>query len=1120
MMRPLGYGVSILLFSISAQAALDIAQVPLYLGTRAEPNIMFTLDDSGSMHFEIMPESLIENDARYVYPRANKVYGSDDYDNRTVTFLADKGRNAYTRSSHNNKLYYNPQLTYRPWVKADGTLMANASITCAPHNPFNTTAGCRDLTKSNRSKSLRYYTGFSSTDYNDEETFWPAVYFAYKGSGDVKKVSSYTPVEIKFGGIYDKRPNRSDCKSAPVCSYDEEIQNFANWYTYYRSRILAARAGVGRAFASQGQALRVGFATINVDGSVLQGVAPFAGTEREAFFSALYGRDIPTKGTPLRTSLQDVGEYFSQKGNDGPWAASAGSTLPHLTCRQSYNILMTDGYWNGDSPSVGDRDKDGIENTLADVAYQYWKRDLRPDLANKVPTSTADPANWQHLVNFTVGLGVNGSLNPANGIPSRWPNPHDPDDDEDKNPTYIPDYKIDDLWHAAVNSKGSFFSAADPDTFAAALSSTLAQIAARNSSASSVTANATRLDSNTHIYQARYNSGDWSGQLISIPLNKDGSLGELAWDAATRIPAHSARDLFTLQNKVGIPFKWDSLSAENRALFNLAGDNQGEHRVAYLRGDRSREQSNGGLFRSRSDLLGDIINSDPVYVGARDYGYASASGLTQAEREGYRSFLDDSRRRTPMLYVGANDGMLHGFRVSDGVEKLGYLPASLLGSLSLLTKPDYSHRYFVDGTPKVGDAYLDSRWKSILLGSTGAGGKAVFAIDVTAPEIFTADKMLWEFTHAEMGIALAAPTLVRVRSGNQWVALVANGYNSTSQTARLFVLDLATGNLIREIDTQVGSASEPNGLSSPLPVDEDGDRVVDYVYAGDLQGNLWKFDLRDNSSVKWDSALTDGKPGKPKPKPLFQACDGICASGTRQPITMRPLAIRHPKGGIMVMVGTGSYVTNDDKLLPASPRLEAIYGIWDTGSEVSRSQLLQQSITHEFVANGTTIKFNVRVVSSRDVNYTSQKGWYLVLKSPGLSKGVGERAVSEMLYRHKRLIFNTLIPSVDACDFGGRSWLMELDPISGARLTYSVFDVNGDGAVNDDDYVAIKDDTGKEIKVPVSGKQFDELTTTPSVVEDAEMERKYISGSSGNISVTLEEGAGDVGGRQSWLQLE
>ncbi|MGL6051117.1 MAG: pilus assembly protein, partial [Aeromonas salmonicida] len=241
---------------------------------------------------------------------------------------------------------------------------------------------------------------------------------------------------------------------------------------------------------------------------------------------------------------------------------------------------------------------------------------------------------------------------------------------------------------------------------------------------------------------------------------------------------------------------------------------------------------------------------------------------------------------------------------------------------------------------------------------------------------------------------------------------------------------------------------------------------------------------------------------------------------TRQPITMRPLAIRHPKGGIMVLMGTGSYFTNDDKLLPATPRLEAVYGIWDTGAGVSSSQLLQQSITHEYPANGTSIKFNVRVVSSKAVNYTSQKGWYLILKSPGLSKGVGERAVSEMLFRNKRLIFNTLIPSADACDFGGRSWLMELDPVSGARLTYSVFDVNGDGAVNDDDYVGIKDDAGNDVKVPVSGKQFDELTTTPSVVEDADMERKYISGSSGNISVTLEEGAGDLGGRQSWLQLD
>ncbi|ATY78865.1 pilus assembly protein [Aeromonas veronii] len=1111
-MGKLGFGLSVMLCCASAQAALDIAQVPLYLGTRADPNIMFTLDDSGSMHFEIMPESLIENEARYVYPRANKIYGNEDYNNYTVTFDSNNDRNAYIRSNYNNKLYYNPQVTYLRWVNADGSLMEKAKPKCAWHNPSKPDMGCRDLTRENNEEKLRYYFGPKERDYVTEEIYWPAVYFDYKGSGNVKNSSNYTRVEIRPGKTYLNRPTRSDCVSKPVCSYEEEIQNFANWYTYYRSRILAARAGIGRAFASQGQALRVGFATINASGSVIRDVAAFSGTNRSDFFNDLYSRDIPAAGTPLRTSLQHVGNYFSKTGGDGPWAASAGSTLPHLTCRQSYNILMTDGYWSegrayNPDPAVGDQDNDGTADTLADVAYHYWKTDLRPDLANKVPTSTEDPANWQHLVNFTVGLGVNGTLNPASGKPVSWPSPYGSDAK-----------KIDDLWHAAVNSKGNFFSAADPDTFAAALSSTLAQIAARNSSASSVTANATRLDSNTHIYQARYNSGDWSGQLVSIPLNSDGTLGEIAWDAATLIPEPSARNIFTRQDGVGIPFRWDTLNVTNRALFNVAGDNQGESRVAYLRGDRSGEQRNGGAFRNRSDLLGDIINSDPVYVGKRDYGYSSAAGLTQTEREGYQAFLSSTAitRRPPMLYVGANDGMLHGFRVADGVERLAYIPSSLLGELNQLTRPNYSHRYYVDGTPRVGDAYLGSRWKSILLGSTGAGGKAVFAIDVTAPDNFTADKMLWEFTDSEMGVALAAPTLVRVKADNKWVALVANGYNSTSQTARLFVLDLATGAIIKEIDTEVGSSSEPNGLSSPLPVDQDGDRVVDYVYAGDLHGNLWKFDLTDKNSAQWGSALKTGN----KPKPLFQACNGSCSAGTRQPITMRPLAIRHPKGGVMVMMGTGSYFTNDDKLVPARPRLEAVYGIWDTGATVLSSQLLQQSITHEFVANGTTIKFNVRVVSNRNVNYTSQKGWYLLLKSPSLSKGVGERAVSEMLYRHKRLIFNTLIPSADACDFGGRSWLMELDPISGARLTYSVFDVNGDGAVNDDDYVAIQDEAGNDIKVPVSGKQFDELTTTPSVVEDAEMERKYISGSSGNISVTLEEGAGDLGGRQSWLQLE
>ena len=225
----------------------------------------------------------------------------------------------------------------------------------------------------------------------------------------------------------------------------------------------------------------------------------------------------------------------------------------------------------------------------------------------------------------------------------------------------------------------------------------------------------------------------------------------------------------------------------------------------------------------------------------------------------------------------------------------------------------------------------------------------------------------------------------------------------------------------------------------------------------------------------------------------------------------------------MILFGTGSYFTNDDKSLPSTPRVDAVYGIWDGNgqtSTITANQLQSQSITNELAANGTTRKFNVRVVSNSAVDYSARKGWSLRLISPGLTKGVGERQVAEMLYRHKRLIFNTLIPSSDACDFGGRSWLMEIDPFSGARLNYSVFDVNGDNAVNDDDYVDVQDGNGGSTKVPASGKQFDELTTTPSVVEDGEIERKYMSGSSGNVSVTLEEGAGDQGGRQSWIQLD
>ena len=611
-MLALTMAMSAQIASRPAQAA--IADVPLYLTSPVEPNIMFVIDDSGSMHFELMPDGLILKDARYVFPRASEVYGTSDYTNRAPTVDNNAPYNALSRSPQVNTLYYNPSITYTPWIKHDNTLYPNAVPASAYHNPEKTSAGYRNLTADNTHNiswtSCTSATACSNSTAN--KTFWPATYFWHNG-GDIWIWGNYTKVEIKsttasYSG--DGRENRSDCTGG-TCTYEQEIQNFANWYTYYRSRILAARAGIGRAFAQQGEDVRVGFGAINytttgIDGvstgTVVRGVRKFtAGTNRQNFFSDLYTRNIPASGTPLRRALNRVGQYYSSSDNRGPWGANPGTNdaTAHLECRQSYTVLMTDGYWSGGSdyeattedaranvdgtsgPTITGPGSasftysavspftDGNGNTLADVAMYYWKNDLRSGLDNEVPTSEINPAFWQHMVTFGVGLGVTGSIDPDDAfdaidsdplITIAWPDTS-PGTTSCAGATC--QARIDDLLHASVNSRGGFFSASDPNTFATELSNVLNSITDRTSSSSAVASNSTRLSSFTHLYQALFKSGDWSGQLKAFPLLADdpdtvadegGTIGPEAWDAADGIPAHGSRNIRTWNGSTGTDF--------------------------------------------------------------------------------------------------------------------------------------------------------------------------------------------------------------------------------------------------------------------------------------------------------------------------------------------------------------------------------------------------------------------------------------------------------------------------------------------------------------------------------------------------------------------------------------
>lgn len=1223
----------------NVQAALNISPVPLFLGGVIEPNIMFTLDDSGSMQWEAMPDSELLSSAGYpfyyLYPNSKSLYGGGYYQSYydavlIPAFEADNQYSARMRSNHNNKIYYNPEVTYIPWSTASGGSFGDVNPAMAYHNPANTSLGYRDFTVLNDASSdpeqsyawWRYSNTHPTYSWSlGTRGFWPGTYYnwtpgvhtdcdAGTSEESVNNPFCYTMVEIKPAvTTYTGGADRTDCAAAPVCAYAEEVQNFANWYTYYRSRVLLARAGAGRAFSAQSAGMRVGFGALNegshtIDGqysanTLIRGVRPFedSGTDtyRSDFFDLLYEHVIPTMGTPLRRSLNDIGKYFKRSDNGSPWRddPTSSSATTELTCRQSYNILMTDGYWNGSNPAIsypsaagytppGDNNVDGNngptiigpegqssnyvpENpykddhdwTLADISMAYWYQDLRSDLDNEVPTNPADDAFWQHLVNFTVGLGVEGTVtqtqldNLAASDPSPWPQPYIGGGTEN----------IDDLFHAGVNSRGGFFSARDPDEFAEAMTNTLSQIAGRTSSAASIATNSTRLDSDTYVYQARFDSTDWHGQLRAFKVNQfngeiltsDPDNWEAGYELDNRPGGQVSREIYTHDSNAtnpslpGVEFNWAVLPAAHRAHLAKSGDTgtEAEDRLNYLRGDSSNEEKNGGAFRDRGSILGDIVNSDPFFIGNQDYAY---NNLPAPEGGSYTTFRDNNiaNDRPGVVYVGANDGMLHAINAETGEELFAYVPEAIFPDLIDLTEPTYSHSYYVDGQPKGGDAYING-WKTVLLGTLGAGGKGVFALDVTDPDNFSASNVMWEFTtadDADLGFTIGQGSVVRMADGS-WAAVFGNGYNSTSGKAVLYIVDLEDGSVIAKIDTE---ADGDNGLSAPTTVDYNGDRIIDYIYAGDLKGNMWAFDVTDSKASGWDILYGS----KNSPAPLFTAFydkdnDNNFDVGDDyiQPITSKPEVSKHPSGGMMVFFGTGKYFEATDT---SSLDKMSYYGIWDDVDaqqaapvDGGRPDLVEQTIDYELVQtytnpdSGDTFTWDLRVTSENDVNTDPsmgevKMGWYMDLRQPDPADPnnhttnltwQGERVVSAPLLRENRLVFTTLIPSGDPCEFGGTGWLMEISALDGKRLSISPFDLNNDGLFNTLDYVFIGYDyQGQPIYVPASGKKSKEgIIKTPGIVKTEDKEYKYVSGSSGGIEMTVESRSARTG-RQSWRQLQ
>lgn len=1023
-----------------------------------------------------------------------------------------------------------------------------------------------------------------------------------------------------------------------------QYQNFANWFAYYRTRNQMARSSLSLVFGALGaktttggfgNTIRAAWQNLNVStynlpakaiiSSLIDTAActPTATTAapdktqsqgaittppdcyRSAFFNWIY--QVPASGgTPTRSAVARAGEFFKRgSGNTGThgnlqdpyWqpgtANSDGTVSPgnELYCRQNYQMLITDGLWNGggdgpkrsaltlpdsspvlpDGVTIPSTASAGVSAiyaseldagdsgyaSLSDIGFNYWATNLRPDLyipasqqyvtpymvdstTGVVSTSTLsgstvaasnvnneiyfnpanDPASWPHMSEYMVGLGVSGQLNYSTdtncaasassdacllrkGLTNSsgavgWPVPNGSGGGVASN--------IDDTWHAALAGRGQFFSAGNPQDLVNQLTKILSNISARNVPAATSAVSAAVLTTGTLGFSTGYNTADWSGLLDAVGVNADGTSGAIAWDAGALLTASNPANRVILSATLkadgtfngGVEFKTASnLDSAAQTLLMVPASvgalDTVQTRVDWLRGIKTSETN--GTMRQRTTLLGAMIRSQADYVSFPAAGYrntwpllaggtvapetaATNSPIANTAVVSYEQFSKDQSARLPVVYVGANDGMLHAFDASQnadgtntstsGSELWAYVPRSAYSNLGNLTsKAAFAFAPTVDATPITRDVFFAAAsstpattaagWHTILVGSLGQGGRGIYALDVTDPNPANGstgvnasnvgNKVLWEFNAgmpvvastsngtggtnpagnpADLGYTYGQPNVSRLANG-KWVVLVPGGYfpdctqsdkpvncaaNNTPPTgySALFILDAQTGALISELKTPTTYTGVTSyGLSSPVLGDYNNDQIDDVAFAGDLAGNLWRYDLTNADPSQWKVVLAY--------QPTTQGA---------QPITVMPRLFPDPvTNRFIVVFGTGKYIGAGDN--STAGLVQAVYGIRDTGVVVAGTSNLVQQTLSEAAGSGANANNTIRGITSNPVpaNYN---GWYFNLYS------AGERVVVTpgALFDTNRAVITTLIPNnSNGCTANNDGALMIVDAGTG-----------------------------------------------------------------------------------------
>ncbi len=1066
-----------LLSGISSHAT-NLAELPLKTSVLAKPNVIFGMDDSGSMDWEVLlrsddgvlqwnydaatgfgsawdsannrpwESSSAFNPLSYLFPAdtsvGNALYDSGHENGRAAPPIAQL---AWTRSSSFNSLYYNSAVTYPAWSPAyvSGALRtySNVSTSAAPAHPGPLA-----------SAAVTYNLG---ADWNSGSANWNSSadgdYTFLALAGMVLPVGTVVVASSTTGGVCSGSTVRTltaittvpagascrasipyfpatfwqrtqcpageaNCVPAPDCTvvsptadprsacvaapdgvgklrrYEirgsntftsnrtvaAELQNFTNWFTYYRKRKLMLAGSMGRALENV-TGLRMGVVPFNTSPTVTMNDADSTSdaTGRRNVAGQFYLNAMARRGTPTHATMNHIGSQFDTNTN-----------IVQFACQRNSMFIVTDGFANSHSqvaPTYSQSTYGGsapytttAANSLSDIALSHYTRRLRTDLpAGRVPTGNPARVNPDlntnlHVTTYGLTLGARGTLFPtaANPFavnvfasPPTWPVPVAND------PTMI-----DDLWHAAINGRGQMYLANDVEALRVSIQNVFSDLLSQQGAQGNVAVSSVNLDrGDSRAYVGSYNPSGWVGDVTANAIDPaTGVISSSAnWSAATLLAARdwNTRVVFSASGNTGVDFTAANVgSTVNPASASFTN----QEVVDYLRGNRAGE---GSTFRQRSSLMGPVVNAEPVV--ARDEA---------------------------MAYVAAGDGMLHAINTTTGQEEWAYAPRETLAALGQSVQRSWSYRTLLDATPRY--ARLSDNSK-ILVGGLGAAGRSYYALNVTNPKglngATAAAQKRWTFpaasdatNTARMGFTIGRPVVPRTAAGD--VVLVTSGVDN-GQTigdgkGRVWMLNAATGAVLKTFRTTAGTTAAESGLSHVVAF-QDTDGSVTYAYAGDLLGNVWRFDLSTAGAGEHDATL------------VATLSD---ASGTAQPVTAAPELLL-VSGKRVIVVGTGRLLDITDF---GSSRTQSFYAIADAGTlPVARAALVQQTFNR-----GATPQ-----LTSNAFNWATGRGWFFDLPA-------GEQANTAPSLNYGAVTFATNV--IGSNDCSESSYLYTVDIGTGSQL--------------------------------------------------------------------------------------